>query len=169
MEPLPLMAATIKLSMLCGTWGAEINCRQIWKPVMFALCLIFWYILPSALFIIGQEKSFIVLMKPVLELFAITMFVFRTANLVICRKTLYECYGDLQQCYDKFAANLHEDVQKIVRHVHRSADLLPKFYIPMVFFQAVSYGWLPATLTIVRYAFGGKESVELPSTVLEAE
>ncbi|XP_062538318.1 odorant receptor 67c-like [Armigeres subalbatus] len=39
----------------------------------------------------------------------------------------------------------------------------------MVFFQAVSYGWLPATLTIVRYAFGGKESVELPSTVLEAD
>ncbi|EAT37621.2 AAEL010428-PA [Aedes aegypti] len=167
-DTFPLMATNVKLCQLCGLWGDIAYRSHVWRAVLFSFCLIFWYLVPSFMFMISEEPSFIVLMKPILELFAITMFVLRISNHVLCRETLYECYRDLQQAYDQFAGNLHEDVGSIVRHVRRSAELLTKIYFSMVYFQAATYGVVPAITTIVRYSFGN-EAVELPSTVLEAD
>ncbi|XP_062705827.1 putative odorant receptor 71a [Aedes albopictus] len=163
-----LMATNVKLCKFCGLWGGKDNLSHDKRPILFSFCLILWYIVPSVTFMIGEEPSFIVLMKPILEFFAITMFVLRIANHVMHRETLYECYWDLQQAYDRFAGYLYEDVGSIVRHVRRSAELLTKIYFSVVYFQASTYGMVPAITTIVRYSFGNG-TVELPSTVLEAD
>lgn len=163
-----MMTANVKLCRTVGLWYDTTHWRFTWQPVFVICSQVLWYTLPTVAFMVRKEKVFAIQLRPILELIAVGTIAARTALHWFHRKTLTECFSDLQKAFDQFSDSAHEDIRSKLRHLQRSADRLVKIYVFIVLFQAMSYGPLTIFITTIRYA-KGDETLVLTSPALEAE
>ncbi|XP_053698494.1 uncharacterized protein LOC128745444 [Sabethes cyaneus] len=164
----PMMRTTVALCKWVGLWDETKRNRPGWPALVLVASLILWYIVPSMIFMIRQEKVLLVQLKPTLELFAMIIFVFRLLTHIVYLDKLQSCYHGIRGVLSEFVDSSFEDVRKILAHLQLSSERLVKYYTCGVLLQASIYGWVPAVITIFRYAFG-LEIIAFPSTVLEAD
>ncbi|XP_055523148.1 putative odorant receptor 71a [Wyeomyia smithii] len=164
-----MMRSSINLCKVVGLWDeANRRRRPRWQVILLASSLILWYIIPSAAFMIRNEKVLLIQLKPTLELFAIIIFTVRLFVHIITQDKLQKCYYQTHSVLNEFVDSSFEDVRSILAHMQVSSERLVKYYTCGVMAQASIYGWVPAIITIFKYAVGTKIP-ELPSTVLEAD
>ncbi|EAT32572.1 AAEL015286-PA [Aedes aegypti] len=166
--PFRLMSASLKLCKWLGLWHDANLDKPCWQTVFLILCLLFWYILPGYMYIVRGEKMLQDLLKPILEVFSMSVIVLRCLIHMINRQSVQECFADLQNAISKFKNSPYEDVQRILRHLLKSADYIVKFYVSIVFVQAGLYGFLSAALTTFKYCTSN-EIIQLPSAVMDAD
>nr|DAA80394.1 TPA_exp: odorant receptor 53 [Aedes aegypti] len=166
--PFRLMSASLKLCKWLGLWHDANLDKPCWQTVFLILCLLFWYILPGYMYIVRGEKMLQDLLKPILEVFSMAVIVLRCLIHMINRQSVQECFADLQNAISKFKNSPYEDVQRILRHLLKSADYIVKFYVSIVFVQASLYGFLSAALTTFKYCTSD-EIIQLPSAVMDAD
>ncbi|XP_055523149.1 odorant receptor 43a-like [Wyeomyia smithii] len=97
-----------------------------------------------------------------------TVSFFRIARHVCYRREFQECCGAMQTAFDRYVNSANPTIQENLKHLQQSAEWLLKCYFTAVMTQALLYGIIPATITIVRYMLA-PDTVELPPTVLEAD
>ncbi|EJY57872.1 AAEL017534-PA [Aedes aegypti] len=168
MPPFRLMSASLKLCKWLGLWH-EVNLSSpCWQTVFIMCSILFWFILPGCLYITRGEKTLRDLLKSILEVFAMSVIVSRLMVHMFNRKKLQACFVDLREAISTFENYPHENVQRILRHLLKSADYLVKIYVSIVFIQASVYGVVPAVLTTYQYCTSD-EIIRLPSAVMDAD
>lgn len=162
------MVSTVKLCKLVGLWK-DYDSQKPRRTVIFILsCIILWYILPSAAYIMLQPESFFTMLKSTMELFGALMFALRIAAHMIYCSTYQKCTVDVQAVLSEFMDSPNQDIQRKIKHLRKSADYLIKFYLSAVLIQASTYGIFPLVLAVFRYLMS-TEAPPLPSTVVEAK
>ncbi|XP_001850048.2 odorant receptor 94a [Culex quinquefasciatus] len=164
----PMMVGTVRWCKLIGLWDGTGSARYHPRTLTLLLALIFWYILPTCMFVLRrQDRPLTLVMKAVHEVMAMTAFVLRISAHALSRSTLEKCFYEVQGALDEFARNgqLSEDMRK---HLERADVVLARYYIPGNLFGIFLYGGLPGVLAIGRFVFTGYAE-ELPATVLEAD
>lgn len=162
------MSASLKLCKWFGLWNESNLSRPCWQTVFVIFCLLFWYILPGYLYIARGEKTLQTLLKPIIEIFAMSVITIRCIYHIFNRKNLQECFVDLQEAISAFKNCPYEDVRRTLKHLHKSAHYVVKIYVSIVFIQASAYGVVPAALITYQYCTSD-EMIQLPSAVMDAE
>lgn len=163
-----MMVGTTRWCKLIGLWDGTRASKYHPKTLTLLVALIFWYILPTWMFVLrGKNRPLTLLMKAVHELMAMTAFVLRISAHALSRSTLERCFFEVQSALDEFArkGQLSEAMRK---HLVRADVILAKYYIPGNLFGIFLYGGLPGVLAIGRFVVTGHAD-DLPATVLEAE